>query len=69
MTLLGYARFYDSINGMLPSDRPDDDVIQDDVALDKWYQAYLREQAHKLGRKAKDNSGGFAVPQYQTKSE
>lgn len=51
MTLLGFARFYDSINNMLPSDRPDDDVIEDDAELDKWYQNYVREQAIKSGKK------------------
>lgn len=67
MTLLGYARFYESINTMLPSDRPDDDVIQDDVALDKWYQAYLREQAHKSGRRTQA-SDSVPVHQFQPRS-
>jgi len=51
MTLMGFARFYESIYGMLPSDRPTDEIIEDDEALDAWYQSYLREQAIKAGRK------------------
>lgn len=49
--MLGFARFYDSINQMLPSDRPDDAVIEDDEQLDRWYDSYLRETAKKLGKK------------------
>lgn len=36
---------------MLPSDRPDDAVIEDDEQLDRWYDSYLRETAKKLGKK------------------
>jgi hypothetical protein len=36
---------------MLPSDRPDDAVIEDDVALDKWYRNYVRDQAIKSGKR------------------
>jgi hypothetical protein len=66
MTLLGYARFYDSINQMLPSDRPDDDVINDDSALDRWYQGYIREQAIKSGKKSQP-SNMVQIPQFQPK--
>lgn len=64
MTVLGYARFYESINGMLPSERPDDDVIQDDVALDKWYQAYVREQAIASGKRTKVAAPAADIPQF-----
>jgi len=36
---------------MLPSDRPDDTIIEDDEALDSWYQNYIREMAIKSGKK------------------
>lgn len=63
MTLLGFARFYDSIHSMLPSDRPTDDVIEDDAALDKWYQDYVREQARKAA-KTSTGSMDVQVPQF-----
>lgn len=63
MTLLGYARFYQSIHEMLPSDKPDDATIEDDDALDKWYNNYVREQAIKSGRK-QEVRGGFKVPEF-----
>lgn len=67
MTILGYARFYDSINTLLPSERPSDDVIQDDAALDKWYQAYIREQAIASGKRQK-SSGDINIPQFKSGS-
>lgn len=30
---------------MMPTDRPDDETIQDDEALDAWYEKYTREVA------------------------
>lgn len=63
MTLLGYSRFYDSITSMLPSDRPSDDVIENDAELDRWYQNYIREMAIKSGKQQKV-SGDFQVPMY-----
>jgi hypothetical protein len=67
MILLGYSRFYDSLNSMLPSDRPEDAIIEDDAALDKWYEAYLREQAVKYGRKSNQSEtlAQFRVPEFK----
>jgi hypothetical protein len=67
MTLLSFGRFYESINSMLLEDRPDDKVIEDDEALDRWYQAYVREQTLKAAKRS--NAGGaFAdtvqIPQF-----
>lgn len=64
MTVLGFARFYDSILGMLPQDRPADDVIEDDAALDSWYQEYLREAARKAGKRSNVSMDGGQVPQF-----
>lgn len=68
MTILGYARFYQNINEMLPSDRPDDATIEDDEALDKWYQAYTREQALKFGKKQSASAfgGDVQIPQFNS---
>jgi hypothetical protein len=63
MTVLGYARFYDSIASMLPSDKPSDDVIENDAELDRWYQNYVREMAIKSGKKQKVG-GDSQVPMY-----
>jgi hypothetical protein len=65
LTLLTYARFYESIAGMMPSDRPDDAVIEDDAALDKWYKEYSREQAIKYGKKTSASSAPVQVPQFK----
>ena len=68
MTLIGYARFYDSINQMLPSDKPDDKTIEDDDALDKWYQHYIREQAIKSGKRSVQ-ADYHAVPQFRGRND
>ena len=51
---------------MLPSDRPDDKTIDDDEALDRWYEGYQREMAIALGKKSAQ--GAFAeqvqIPQF-----
>jgi hypothetical protein len=65
MTLLSYARFYDSINSMLPSDKPDDRLIEDDEALDRWYDSFVREQAIKYGKKSSQSEfSSVTIPQY-----
>lgn len=57
MSLLSYAKFYESLNELPLSDRPDDDIIADDEAVDRWYQQYVRDVA----RKAKGNAKGPPV--------
>jgi len=68
MTLVGYARFYDSIYQMLPADKPDDATIEDDEALDRWYQNYSREQAIRSGKK-NVHTDHSAVPQFHGKRQ
>ena len=51
MALVQYAFFYDSIMQLPPSDRPADDVIEDDAALDKWFERYTRDLARKQGKR------------------
>jgi len=36
---------------MLPNDRPSDELIEDDGALDRWFDAYQRDMARKLGKR------------------
>lgn len=55
LSLVQWVRWYKSIYEMLPNDKPEDDVIEDDVALDRWFQQYLRESARKLGQRGGDS--------------
>lgn len=58
MALLSYAKFYESLNEIPLTDRPDDEIIQDDEAIDQWYERYLRDAT----RKAKRGTQGPEVP-------
>lgn len=50
---------------MLPSERPDDETIEDDGALDRWYESYQREMARKHGKNKQTSAADFAtVPQF-----
>jgi hypothetical protein len=42
--------WYKSIYEMHPSDKPEDKLIEDDEALDKWFDAYLKDVARKSAR-------------------
>lgn len=48
-------RWYKSIYEMMPSDKPADDIIEDDERLDRWFEAYLRDLARKSGAKSGDS--------------
>lgn len=50
LSLVQWARWYKSLYEMSSADRPDDDLLEDDAALDRWFDAYLREQARKAAR-------------------
>lgn len=65
MTLMGYSRFYESIASMLPSDRPSDDVIDNDAELDQWYQNYVRDMAIKSGKKQNTGSN-VQIPMFDS---
>ena len=39
------------MHSLPPSDRPSDDIIEDDEALDRWYKAYVRRMASQAGGK------------------
>lgn len=49
--LLQWARFYRQIYDLPPSDKPDDGTIEDDTALDKWFEQFQRDIARKSGGK------------------
>lgn len=50
---------YKSIYDMMPGDRPDDAVIEDDDAFDAWLQQYQRDVARKLASKHKPTGGNW----------
>lgn len=50
---------------MMPSDRPEDRIIEDDVELDKWWLQYQRESARKAGRQGPMTTNSDAVRSYQ----
>ena len=51
---------------MMPSDRPDDQIIEDDVGLDKWYDSYQREIMKKAGKNKTTSAAEFTtVPTFE----
>lgn len=50
LSLLQWARFYKSVNDMMPADKPENHIIEDDEALDRWFDNYVRETARKHGK-------------------
>jgi hypothetical protein len=70
-----WIRFYQQIYDMSPVDRPSDDIIDNDVELDKWRDSYMMQAAARASMeraKAHGNSGSgstmpaprSALPQY-----
>lgn len=45
---------------MSPADRPDDDIIANDVKLDAWYEQYQRDLMRKLGKQQHTSAVGNA---------
>jgi hypothetical protein len=56
--LVQYIRWYKSIYEMMPNDRPSDDVIADDEALDRWFDKYTRDVAKRMGGTAQSQTHG-----------
>jgi hypothetical protein len=48
------VRFYRSIYELPLNEQPPADVLEDDVQLDKWFEAYRRELVRKAGGRAGD---------------
>ncbi len=67
LALLSYAKFYESLNEIPLSDRPSDEIIEDDEAIDRWYENYLRDMTRKAKGNAKGPAVDFAqIPQFQS---
>ena len=60
LALLYWSNFYQSVYDMLPSDRPTDNVIKDDVALDAYMEAYLEEQEREASDSRRQKKSGSA---------
>ena len=50
--MLQWVRWYKQIYEMPSSDRPDDDTIENDTALDLWFKHFLRNAAKGSGGRA-----------------
>ena len=59
LNLVFWSNYYQSIYEMMPEDRPNDQIIDDDEALDAFMSAYHDEkEKESLARKGKKQSGG-----------
>lgn len=63
LMLLYWSHFYQSVNEMLPDDRPAEEIIEDDQALDAYMQDWQADQSRdavasraKKGKRYGDNS-------------
>ena len=56
--LLNYSRFYQQIYDMMPHERPDDKLLENDEELDKWWSDQIADRSRKLAKHFKGSSGG-----------
>lgn len=65
--MVQWIRWYKSIYEMLPSEKPEDEIIADDERLDRWFEHYLHELARRSGKKGGDPqydlTGNANIPQ------
>lgn len=59
-----WGKWYKSIYEMMPGDKPDDALINDDIELDKWFDSYIRDIAIKQAQ-MKQASSRNAPPRPQ----
>lgn len=48
--MVNWANWYQSIYDMSAADRPPDNVIEDDAAIDTWSEKFVRDQERKAGK-------------------
>jgi hypothetical protein len=59
--LLYWSNYYQSIYEMMPDDQPDDDIIRDDEALDRYMEQFAKmRERDRNESKARDGSGSLA---------
>lgn len=56
LMLFEKALFYKSINEMSPVDRPEDKIIEDDEALDRWFETFTKQQARQAAMLRKQSA-------------
>jgi hypothetical protein len=47
LNLTYWSSFYENILSMLPEDQPDQEVVEDDEALDRWLEDYHKERTQE----------------------
>ena len=59
--LMHWSNYYQSIYDMLPEDRPDDAIIEDDAKLDKYMEEYFKEleQSRKISHARNKGADAF----------
>lgn len=65
MLLIQYATWYKLVYSLPPSDRPDDEVIDDDAALDTWWETYQRDIMKKAGHKGNPKYTLENIPEFR----
>lgn len=59
LNLAYFSNFFDNIYQMMPEDRPSDEIINDDDALDSFMKSYYEEQnREQMARKSKHKTQG-----------
>jgi len=65
--LFQWGRWYKGIFELPPHEKPDDDILEDDTKIDRWYESYQRETMRKMQGKTFKNSDDMfkSVPQWR----
>lgn len=61
LIMFQWLKFYQQVMEMPPTERPADDVLDDDIELDKWYESFLRQAAARASL-AKGQQGQVPAP-------
>jgi hypothetical protein len=58
LNLAYWSHFYQNVYEMMPEDQPPQDIIEDDMALDAYMEAYYKERTNEAAaRKFKKRAG------------
>lgn len=68
MMLLHWGQIYKSVYEMPSTDRPDDAIIDNDAAFDRWHEHFVRERAVEAAKiKAQRTGKVVGDPDAQSK--
>lgn len=59
-----YLCFYNNFYEIPEEERPSDNIISDDIEIDRWWDAYTNPHLAKMKTKAKNNLGGKEVESF-----